>query len=195
MSGSRQHAGAAEPTRFWQKIGLVADISSLCRRLDQDRDGMLGILELIQRIVPFDAATLYLYDSAAKSLVAGAQLGETVSPPGFVIVRNPAPGSGWRVRNKKSLLYHVTEDDEEFESDSSFMSVIMVPLLVDTAVVGILCLGSYHAGILEQKHVMLAEIVANQLAVAIERSNYVATIKASHQALQTAHRELQSAQT
>ena len=186
---------AHEPTRFWQKIGLVADISSLCRRLDQDRSGMVAILELIQRIVPFDAATLYLYDDAAKTLITSAELGETVRPPSFLTAKAGATGHGWKIRSKKSVLFDIREDDEGFETDNPFAAVMVVPLLVDTTVVGVLCIASYHGKVLEPKHVMLAEIVANQLAVGIERSSYVATIEASHRALKTAHRELKSAQT
>jgi len=182
------------PTRFWQKIGLVADISSLCRRLDDDQQGMVAILELIQRIVPFDAATLFLYDRAAHSFVSAAEIGEPVAPPSFLVLRSDKPGHGWKLRTKKSVLHRVQESDVDFEPDMPFEVVMIVPLLIDGAVVGVLCQAAYHANVLERKHVMLAEIVANQLAVAIERSNYVATIKASNRALATAHRELQTAQ-
>ena len=195
MTSAKATPEAKEPTRFWQKIGLVADISSLCRRLDQDKSGMLAILELIQRIVPFDAASLYLYDASAKTLITGVELGETVRPPSFLTARAGTTGHGWKIRSKKSVLFEIKGDDEGFEADNPFASVMVVPLLVDTSVVGVLCIASYHASVLEPKHVMLAEIVANQLAVGIERSSYVATIEASHRALKTAHRELKSAQT
>lgn len=197
MTTSRQQSGTDDPTRFWQKIGLVADISSLCRRLDRDKSDLTAILELIQRIVPFDAATLYLYDHAARTMVSGADLGEGTRPPSFATVRSEGSRMrhGWTIRTKKPILYHIGVDDEDFESDNDFASIVVVPLLVDTAIVGVLCFGSYHPNILERKHVMLAEIVANQLAVAIERSQYVATIEAKNEALKTAHQELQSAHT
>jgi GAF domain-containing protein len=181
-------------TRFWQKIGVVAEITSLCRRLDAEGTTVVSVLRLVQTIVPFDAAMLYLIDQTTRRLVSHACVGEEVRLPSFLDQRNVDPSDGWQARSRKPTLISRHGADPDFEPDSRFASVMTVPLLVDDDVVGMLNIATYHAGVLEDRHVKLMTIVAHQLAIAIERSSYIAVIEARNRDIRRAHDELKAAQ-
>jgi K+-sensing histidine kinase KdpD len=86
------------------------------------------------------------------------------------------------------------EVPDDFEPDSPYAAVLSIPLLLADEVIGILNLGAYTAGILIEKHVRLMSIVADQLAVSIERLEYIAAIEAKNQELARAHKDVKTAQ-
>ena len=170
-------------TRFWQKIGLIAQISSVCRRQQPDQTSFEEVLELIQNIIPFDAATLYLDRPGESQLRPAARLGAAVSLP--------AP---FRVANSGAIprqpLIWPGDETGDFGDAEAFTVTLAVPLLVDDKVIGVLNLGSWHDGVLTEKLLQLLAIVADQLAVSVERINRMAEIKAQNEALRHAHRQL-----
>jgi GAF domain-containing protein len=181
-------------TRFWQKIGVVAEIPSLCRRLDAEGTTVVKVLRLVQTVVPFDAAMLYLLDQTTRRLVPHACVGEEVRLPSFLDQKHVDPYEGWQARSRKPTLISGYGADPDFEPDGRFASVMTLPLLVDDEVVGMLNLATYEPGVLEDRHVKLMSIVADQLAVAIERSSYIAVIEARNRDIRRAHDELKAAQ-
>jgi GAF domain-containing protein len=195
MSGRIDRSSGDRPyTRFWQKISLVAEVSSLCRQLAPDGSTYVRVLKLIQAIVPFDAAMLYLLNPEHTRLEPQACLGEDVRLPSFLARRSDHPTVPWRLRSHKPILLSRTEDDDDFDPDTPFATIMTVPLLIDDQVIGVLNLATYADGLLLNRHVKLMTLVADQLAVAIERDNYVKTIEDQHEAIRQAHAELVTAQ-
>jgi GAF domain-containing protein len=191
---SQQDRPDSDLTHFWQKIAVVAEIPSLCRRLDPEGATVVKVLRLVQTVVPFDAAMLYLLDQSGRRLVPHACIGEEVKLPSFLDQKHVDPGEGWHARSRKATLISGYGADPDFEPDRRFSSVMTVPLLVDDEVVGMLNLATYNPGVLEDRHVKLMSIVADQLAVAIERSSYIAVIEARNCDIRQAHDELKAAQ-
>lgn len=192
MELSRTPADPAEApaTRFWQKIGLVAEISAVCRRQRPDSPSFTEVLELIQRIIPFDSATLYLKNSESGYLTPQACLAEEVPLPGFLISdRDPRTGH-WQTTLRKPLLWTREADVEDFEADGDYAATLAVPLLCDEEVTGVLILGSYVKGVLSEQHIKLMTVVADQLAISIERLERMAEIQARNEALREAHDQL-----
>jgi len=182
-----------QPTRFWQKISLIADISSLCRQSRHRTDTFAEVLRLIQNIIPFDAASLYLYDGRDDGLVMHACVGDAVPLPKFITgsERSPAAKNN---RIAKPILRRNATDRGDFDQNCEFAVTLSAPLLVDAETIGFLILGAYAAVSLQEKHIKLMSIVADQLAVSIERINYVEKLEDRAIALQKAHHELQAAQ-
>ena len=183
-----------QPTRFWQKIGLIADISSLCRQPEPDGSTLSRVLELIREIIPFDAATLYLNDPERGVLIPHACLGEAVAPPG-----SPARHSDHRLfsqqaKNREPALLLQDSVADDSCSEGKPTAVMSVPLVVEDDVIGVLVLRAFSRGVLKRKHLKLMGIVADQLAVSIERLNYMRMIEAKNAALQKAHEELKAIQ-
>lgn len=194
VSEDRTAAAEGSTTRFWQKINLIAEISAACRGLQPKAPSFEIVLELIQRIIPFDAATLYLSDSVSGSFVAKATLQEEVLLPELLVSRGDMEPDEWQPRLRQPLLWSSDNDADGFAPRSPFAAVLAVPLSVEHEVIGLLNLGSYTAGVLTRRQIKLMSVVADQLAVSIERLGYVARIEAQNLALQEAHRQLTASQ-
>ncbi len=193
-AGQGQTSDRDQHTRFWEKISLVAEISALCRRPMDDGATYVKVLRLIQGIVPFDAGMLYLRDSDSGRMEPVACVGDKVELPSFLI----GSASGFKSQpqrvHRKPVLLARTDDDFDFDPDCVFDVVMTVPLLVDNEVIGMLSLGSGCPGILEEKHVKLMSVVADQIAISIERNDYVAMVETKNAALKVAHENLKAAQ-
>jgi len=184
----------AEPTRFWEKISLVAEISARCRMASASRQAYVEVLQLIQRIVPFDAATLYLLDSDGKCLAEKATLGGRVEILTILRLDKGTGLSAWTAQNKKPILLADRSRKSDFDPQNDYAAVMSVPLLVENEVLGVLNLGCCQPKSLSDKHVKLMTIVADQFAVSIERLAWEEMIRAKNQALKAAHSELKKAQ-
>ena len=182
-------------TRFWEKISLIADISAACRRLNPNAPVFDEILTLIQGIIPFDAASLYLYETAHDRYVLKATLSEEVPPPGTLVARDELHPDRWRPTVRRPLLWSFDTEEVGLERvRSDFSAILVVPLCLDTTDIGLLNLASYTTGVLAEKQIKLITVVADQLAVSLERQEYVARIEAQHHTLQKSHEKLRADQ-
>jgi len=184
----------APATRFWQKIALIAEISVACRGQRPDALSFGEVLELIQGIIPFDAATLYLKNSGSQFFTPRAQLAEEVPLPGILLASGEPAGRQWPTSLRKPVLWSDEPKDIDFESGGGYAATLSVPLLIDDGVIGVLNLGSYVKGVLTERQIPLMMIVADQLAVSVERLNQMAEIQAQNEALRKAHRQLKANQ-
>ncbi len=192
--GGSKSGSVAEPaTRFWQKINLVAEISTLCRRQRPQSPSYEAVLELIQKIIPFDAATLYTADPLTGRLEIEAGLAGEVDLPGFLSLQLQASAVD-RNFPRKPIVYDAGSSPEGFDADSEYEAMMIVPLTIDGSILGVLSLGSYTPGVLVDRHLKLMSIVADQLAVSMDRLGRIAEIEAQHRALEQAHRQLRDNQ-
>ncbi len=181
-------------TRFWQKISLIAEISAACRQQKPERPSYLELLALIQKIIPFDAATLLLKNPQTRRLEPQAQMGRQVDIPGLL---PPRSGDGSVNRDtviRRPIVRRAGFGEDDFDPDAGFIAVMSVPLLIDDDAIGILTLGSSAEGVLVERHLKLMTIVADQLAVSIERLHRLAEIQAQNRALQKAQLRLKASQ-
>ncbi len=182
------------PTRFWEKINLIAEISSLCRRPRPDGSSFVDVLQLIQTMVPFDAATIYVRRDDGRGLKVLACLAETVPLPSFLAEASDQPLKHWASRDTKALLYTGEESQRDFGPDCPFDTLMVVPLLVGEEAIGVLASGAFAVGMIRKKHIKLMHVIADQVAVSLERLNYMAQIEAKNKALEQAHARLKAAQ-
>jgi len=184
----------APVTRVWQKIGLIAEISAACRRMGPDAPAFVEVLRLIQAIIPFDAATLYTRNSPRGRYVARATLELEVATPDMLLQRDPSDPDKWQPRSRQPLVWSAGGEVAGRQSDGPFVSVMVIPLEVDDVVIGLLNLGSGTPGILTQRQLKLMSVVADQLAICLERQEHVARIEAQHRELQQTHESLRDSQ-
>ena len=182
-------------TRFWQKISLIAEISAACRRLKSEAPAFDEVLGLIQGIIPFDAASLYLRETGTDRYVLKATIEAEVRLPEMLIVRDRLHPDRWHSIVRQPLLWSPDgkHDQSEREQDN-FSAILIVPLCVDSGTIGLLNLASYTDGVLSEKQIKLMTVVADQLAVSVERLEYVACIEAQHHTLQQNHEQLRADQ-
>jgi GAF domain-containing protein len=180
-------------TRFWEKISLVAEISTHCRRQQPEDPSYEPVLELIQRIIPFDAATLYTVDRLTGQTTVQACLAEEVALPGFLAL-SAASLTGKTGFPRQPIVHSREASTKYFDDDGPYEATMVVPLLIDGAIIGVLNLGSYTPGVLSDRYLKLMSIVADQLAVSMDRLSRMAEIQAQHRALKKAHRQLRNNQ-
>ena len=191
MDNYRPKVKTQDPhTRFWEKISLIAEISAMCRRSHPSGDKYIQVLRLIQNIIPFEAATLYLRDAVHNRMVVHTCLGAALRPPAL------ARASDWKNLGKgiidirEPLLCSSTGS----VSDNTAIETLSTPLMVEEEVIGYLVFGSFTSNMLQEKHVKLVSIIADQLAVSIERLNYERMIEQKNEDLNRAHEDLKAYQ-
>jgi signal transduction histidine kinase len=169
--------------------------SAACRRLNPKAPVFDEVLTLIQGMIPFDAASLYLYETENDRYVLKATMGEEVSLPGTLLARDQLHPDRWRPTARRPLLWSYDIEEAGLERErSSFSAMFVVPLCLDATDIGLLNLASYSKGVLSEKQIKLITVVADQLAVSVERLEYVARIEAQHHTLQESHDKLRADQ-
>ena len=179
----------------WDKINRMIDIAAACRALPQEKNGWVKVLQLIQGIVIFDAATLYLLHRDRDRLEEVAGLGGRVELLSFLSVGAGRGLSGWTAHNRKPLLLSERSSISSFDPDSEYATFLSLPLLAGEELIGVLNLGSGEARAFTDDDVKLLTIVADQLALSIERVNYQKRVKSIRSDLQQAREQLQQVQT
>ncbi|MDX9856322.1 MAG: GAF domain-containing protein [candidate division Zixibacteria bacterium] len=190
MATQRKIPTDPDPTRFWQKIGLVADIAAYCRGKAPTPSTFVEVLKMIKTILPFDGATLYLKNDRADRYDEVASLGERVEPISFLRIGQGKGLTGWAAASKKPVLLADRPESTDFEGDVLFRSFMSLPLLIDGDVLGVVNLGCRRPKAFEQKDVRLMTVVADQLAISIERQLFQQEIERKNNALAEAHNQL-----
>lgn len=184
-----------EQNAIWDRIGRMADIAALCRAHPQCKKALVRVLQLIKNIVFFDAATLYVLNREKGKLEQAASLGGRVELLSFLSVGAGEGLSGWTAHNRKPVILSERSTVSSFDPDNEYATFLSLPLLVEDEIVGVLNFGCAEARALTDNDVKLLTIVANQLALSIERLNYHQKVESISLQLQKAKKQLQQAQT
>ena len=167
----------------------------MCRRPKLQTATYREVLGLIQGIIPFDAASIFLRESDSGRYVLAAALQEEVSLPEMLVVRDEVQAERWRPVVHRPLVWLPDEADiRAADSSPAFAAILIVPLFIDSESIGLLNLASYTDGVLSEKQIRLASVIADQLAVSVERMEYVSRIEAQHRDLQNSHEQLRAHQ-
>jgi signal transduction protein with GAF and PtsI domain len=188
-------ASADPPSRFWQKINLMAEIATLTHKRPPDRETFTAVLELINTILPFDGASLYLTNDRSDRLKEVASAGKRVDLVSFLTIGSGPGLTGWTATSRKPVLLSDRQLGDEFEPENSFRTIMSVPLLLADDVIGVLNLGCHRARAYDKQDVRLMTIVADQCAVSIERQIYQSEIEQKNAALSEAHQKLTAERT
>jgi GAF domain-containing protein len=186
--------GESEETRFWDKISLVSEISAFFRENNSSEHTYTRVLTMIRRVISFDAATLFVIDETKKKLVRSAVLDGIVEILDFVPIGQGTGLTGWSARQRKPVLLSDRSGAGHFDPDRDYGSVVIVPLPIDDKVIGVINLGCVRSHGFREKDLKLIEVIADQLALSIERQQYVKTIEVKNDALQSARERLERAQ-
>ncbi|UCC43401.1 MAG: GAF domain-containing protein [Candidatus Zixiibacteriota bacterium] len=170
--------GNIESPDFWKKIGLLAEISARCRRDRASGTVYRDVLGLVQQLVPFDAATLFLVDSAGKRLEERATLGSRIEILENFRLKLGDGLSGWTARSRKPILLSDRTKKSNFDPEVDFACVLSYPLVRDERLIGVLNLGCRRPQGLADHHLGLLAIVADQLSISMERLIYEQIISA-----------------
>lgn len=164
FANAQQRAEEAETLR--QASAIVAST------LKQEKALRL-ILEQLSLVVPYDSASILLFNGKELELVEGRGFSRQTSPLGLRIALNQNQPGALVFKQKKPLV--VKNMSFEFPSflkvtDKTIQSWIGVPLTFKNRTIGILSLDSLQANRYTSNHAQLASAFAAQVAVALENA-------------------------
>jgi len=181
-------------TRFWEKIALVAEITSLCRGKALSERAFRHVIELIQPMIPFDDATLYLCEHWDSSPRICAFIGTRIDLPNpFVFVMESALSEDLDDA-RQPILFEDSESISLYAPSSEFATIMASPLVIESRAIGLLVSGSYQHRMFSEQHVKLMGIISDQLALSVERQIHERRMEAKNKDLEKAHDELREAQ-
>lgn len=169
---------------IWDKIDGIISIAASCRKPMLEKDNLIEVLQLIRGLVSFDAATLYLLDHEKDRLKETISIGGRVELLSFLTVGIGDGLSGWTAHRRKPVLLSERSSISSFRPDNGFATFLSLPLMAAENVIGVLNLGCTRPRAINDNEVKLLSLVADQMALSIEREHYrkqVASITGSLQ--------------
>ncbi len=189
----KKQASEDQATRFWTKIGLVAEIAALISNRPLDHKTFKEVLERINEVVAFEHATLYLLNREKAELEDVATYGAKVEPIDFVPFDLGFGFTAWAARqNKPILLSHLNNPDRPPEKQLG--SFLVIPLLVQEKMTGVISFGHSRKEFFRDTDVKLLSLLGGQIAVSAERIIYQQELERRNQELIKAQKQLRRAQ-
>src|SRR5215203_113942 len=136
------------------------------------QDGTELIAKHLRRLIPSSACVFYLYDADSDELVATHASGEHAAHIKGLRVPRGQRLSGWVAANRQSIR----NSDPVLDLGESARAItprprscLSTPLIVGNTLVGVLTLYSTSRDAFSEEHQRIAEIVARQVAPAIQQ--------------------------
>lgn len=180
-------------SRFWTKIGLMAELAAVFRNASPEQLAYNKMLKLVQGVVPFDAAALYLIRKHEKRLMLLSDVGEMISPSSLCELIGVPDLCDWLMAHQESVLLP-EHDCRRDRAEEARDSLLMVPLVAEGNPIGLLLFKRDSGNAFRDKDVKLLSIIGDQITSFIERSRYHHALKKTNIALMKAQRELKAAQ-
>jgi len=177
---------------LWDHLDRLAKLTTLpewSHRRPQQR--LQAALEQLQKILDFDAATVYFYDQKEERLVDGVSIGDRVELVDFLSIGHGAGLSGWTVHDRRSLL--LTNREVSRGPSVAYQTFLSVPLLHGETIYGALNIGCHSPEALDQRDVRLIELAAVLLVHLIRECEQDALVDRANNRLRTANDQLTQA--
>ncbi|MFH1701036.1 MAG: GAF domain-containing protein [Candidatus Zixiibacteriota bacterium] len=179
---------------LWKQIELAVQISKILRDNPKGRKSLMKALDLMAELIPFESATIYLFNEVKNELEEIATRGETVNVLDFLRF-GPGTGlAGWAAGKKQPMFLPGREPgiDRVHEHHDS---VLVLPLLVEDNLVGVMCFSNGTSQIFNINHNFFFELVSIQIAVSLERINYMKQLDQKNLRLEQTQTQLRETQS
>ena len=180
-------------SRFWTKIGLMAELAAVFRNASPEQLAYSKMLKLVQGVVPFDAAALYVIRKHEKRLNLLADVGEMISPSSLCELVRVTDIYDWLITQQESAILP-EHDGENAQAGENGDALLAVPLVTEGSPIGLLLFRRDNGRTFRDKDVKLLSIIGDQITSFIDRSRYHHALKKTNIALMKAQRELKAAQ-
>ncbi|HET9908279.1 MAG TPA: GAF domain-containing protein [Anaerolineales bacterium] len=131
------------------------------------------ILEQLERVVPYDSASVQLLHGNSLEIVGGRELPDLNHVGLRFVVDENEPSYPILQGNAQYVLYHDVQlylPKFREPTHNRIRAWLAVPLKVKGNLVGIIALDGYRAGQFSERHAQLAATYANQVAIALENA-------------------------
>ena len=171
--------GSPTPAPSYRLLTQVS--AALSTSLDLDRT-LKEILERMNALVAFDAATIFLLDDARRELHVKAALGVPVALKEVKSFQVGEGVVGWVVRHGATALIQDSSKDARYKvtgPERRAKTVLAAPLRAQDSLLGALVLVRAAKEPFGPEHQRLVEAIASQAAVAIDHARLFETERAS----------------
>jgi signal transduction histidine kinase len=171
--------GSPTPAPSYRLLTQVS--AALSTSLDLDRT-LKEILERMNALVAFDAATIFLLDDARRELHVKAALGVPVALKEVKSFQVGEGVVGWVVRHGATALIQDSSKDARYKvtgAERRAKTVLAAPLRAQDNLLGALVLVRAAKEPFGPEHQRLVEAIASQAAVAIDHARLFETERAS----------------
>src|SRR5437588_13027650 len=173
------HGGSPTPEPSFRLLTQVS--AALSTSLDLDRT-LREVLERLNQLVAFDAASLFLLDDARTELRVKAAIGVAVALKEVNTFKVGEGVVGWVVQHGTTALIEDSAKDARYRptgTQRAPKTVLAAPLKAQQHVLGALVLVRAAREPFKVEHQRLVEAIASQAAVAIDHARLYETERAS----------------
>ncbi len=158
----------SDATRQDSELEILFEVSRMIQTTLDKEEVYRRLLDLIHQAIPFDNATLFLWDKQNGRLVPAAQRGAFVDLIGGVHFEHGAGFSGWVAKQKRPVL--LTELHRGRRPDDTLVGSFMsVPLVVQGELIGVLNISHGRPKAFNEDQLRLLTLIAGQAAATIQR--------------------------
>lgn len=172
----------------------LTDIGSILQKgLDSD-ETYSAVFDLLERVIPFTAATLFLYNGQNDSLEIIMQKGPySVNLAGNVTLSRGKGISSYISRQKKPVILPSLEHSQ-VGKNYQFNSFLALPLWIADRLIGLLNLGHDRANQYRDAYSQDYEQMGQQISLVMEKMHLRAEVQAQNHLLQKTLDDLREAQ-
>jgi len=176
-----------------KELEVLFKLSQAIQSCTKPENTYNSVLELLEELVDFEFAALFIYSDELKKLNLVASKGHAVDliqPVSFDMGKGL---SAWVAKQKRPILL------SEFHRGKTSVktpvrSFLSIPLLLGDKIIGVMNFGHTRAGSFTKHNLQVLTIAAGQLSVIIERSLYFARLAEKNRQLGETNSQLQIAQ-
>lgn len=146
-----------------------------------------SVIDLIAQTSECESASLFIYNESSGKLDEVASVGARVDLIESINFDMGKGFSAWVAKQRRPVLIPNLRRDRE----GGFRSFLSTPLISNDHLIGVLNLGRKDKDAFTERHMEILEIIAGQLAHAIERSDFERRLLEKNDDLNQAHKEIE----
>lgn len=176
-----------------KELEVLFKLSQAIQSCTKPENTYNSVLELLEELVDFEFAALFIYSDELKKLnlvVSKGHAVDLIQPVSFDMGNGL---SAWVAKQKRPIL--LSELHRGKTSVKTLVrSFLSIPLLLGDKIIGVMNFGHTRAGFFTKHNLQVLTIAAGQLSVIIERSLYFTRLAEKNRQLEQTNSQLQIAQ-
>ncbi len=175
------------------ELEVLLKISQVIQSCTEPENTFSSVLELLEQLVDFEFAALFIYDEELKKLRVVANKGHVVDliqPVSFDMGNGL---SAWVAKQKRPILLSDIHRGK-VQDEAPVRSFLSIPLLLGEELIGVMNFGHTRPGTFNRHNLRVLSIAAGQLSVIIERTLYFNQLAETNGQLEEKNRQLEQAQ-
>ena len=176
-----------------KELEVLFKLSQVIQSCTEPENTYNLVLELLEELVDFEFAALFIYSDELEKLNLVASKGHAVDliqPVSFDMGNGL---SAWVAKQKRPILLSELHRGKIL-GKNPLRSFLSIPLLLGDKIIGVMNFGHIRAGSFTKHNLQVLTIAAGQLSVIIERSLYFNRLAEKNRQLERTNHQLQIAQ-